>query len=49
MGRSDRDDMAPGDEIPPEQPPAGEEQCPDCGGTGRAGEAECRSAAARGG
>jgi len=33
--------MAPGDEVPPEQPPAGEVQCPDCEGTGRAGDVEC--------
>jgi hypothetical protein len=41
MDRPDREDMAPGDEVPPEQPPAGEVQCPDCEGTGRAGDVEC--------
>ena len=41
MERPDREDMAPGDEVPPEQPPAGDEQCPDCGGSGRTGDGEC--------
>jgi hypothetical protein len=39
--RPDREDMAPGDEVPPEQPPAGEEACPDCGGSGRQGDDKC--------
>ena len=33
--------MAPGDEVPPEQPPAGEDQCPDCDGSGRRDGGEC--------
>jgi len=41
MERPDRDDMAPGDEAPPEQPPAGENECPDCDGSGRRGGEEC--------
>jgi hypothetical protein len=41
MERPDREDMALGDELPPEQPPAGEDQCPDCGGTGRREDREC--------
>jgi hypothetical protein len=41
MERPDREDMAPGDEAPPEQPPAGEDQCPDCEGTGRREDQEC--------
>ena len=39
--RPDREDMAPGDELPPEQPPAGENECPDCGGSGRRDGGEC--------
>jgi DnaJ-class molecular chaperone len=41
MERPDREDMAPGDEAPPEQPPAGEDQCPDCEGTGGREDLEC--------
>jgi hypothetical protein len=33
--RPDREDMAPGDELPPEQPPAGANTCPRCEGSGR--------------
>jgi hypothetical protein len=39
--RPDREDMAPGDELPPEQPPAAENQCPDCDGSGRHDGGEC--------
>lgn len=34
-------DEHPGDEVPPETPSAGENSCPDCGGTGRVGGNEC--------
>jgi len=43
MERPDREDMAPDDEVPPEQPPAGENVCPNCHGTGRADDGECPS------
>jgi hypothetical protein len=41
MERPDREDMARGDELPPEQPPAGDDQCPDCQGSGRLDGSEC--------
>jgi hypothetical protein len=41
MERPDREDMAPGDELPPEQPPAGDDQCPDCHGSGRLDDGTC--------
>jgi hypothetical protein len=39
--KPDRDDMAPGDEVPPETAAAGENACPDCAGTGRADGGDC--------
>jgi hypothetical protein len=48
MERPDREDMAPGDEAPPEQPPAGANTCPDCHGTGRAGDGDCPTCGGRG-
>ena len=41
VDRPDREDMAPGDEVPPEQPPAGENECPDCDGSGRRDGEQC--------
>ena len=41
--RPDRADMAPGDELPPEQPPAGANVCPACAGSGRAGDGQCET------
>ena len=35
------DDLRPGDEAPPEEPSAGENTCPACGGTGRGNDGEC--------
>lgn len=36
MGAERRGDMPrPGDEAPPVEPAAGEDACPDCGGSGR--------------
>jgi hypothetical protein len=29
------EDMAPGDEAPPGEPAAGDNTCPECGGTGK--------------
>jgi hypothetical protein len=46
--RPDREDMAPGDEAPPEQPPTGSNTCPDCEGTGRTGDGECPTCGGRG-
>ena len=34
-------DMAPGDEVPPSAPNAGEVPCPQCGGSGRNDDNEC--------
>jgi hypothetical protein len=48
MERPDRDDMAPGDEVPPEQPPAGEDKCPDCDGSGRAADGKCPTCGGKG-
>jgi hypothetical protein len=41
MERPDRQDMAPADEAPPEQPPVAENICPRCHGSGRADGGEC--------
>lgn len=48
MERPDRSDMAAGDELPPEQPPAGENVCPDCEGSGRADGETCATCRGRG-
>jgi len=48
MERPDRSDMAPGDELPPEQPSAGENVCPDCEGSGRSDGDECPTCGGRG-
>jgi DnaJ-class molecular chaperone len=40
--------MAPGDEAPPGTPGAGENVCPDCGGTGRAEGGDCPTCAGSG-
>ena len=37
----ERDEMAPGDEAPPEEPSAGENLCPECGGSGKLDGGEC--------
>jgi DnaJ-class molecular chaperone len=34
-------DMAPGDEVQPTTPSAGETVCPQCEGTGKLGEGTC--------
>ena len=34
-------DLAPGDEAPPEEPSAGENVCPACSGSGRSDDGEC--------
>jgi hypothetical protein len=39
----DRPDMKPGDVVPPGTPSSGEDVCPDCGGSGRRGDAECET------
>ena len=45
MTLSDQDqnptDLSPGDEAPPDEPSAGENICPACGGSGRRGDGEC--------
>jgi hypothetical protein len=46
--RPDRADMAPGDELPPEQPPAASDTCPDCEGTGRRADDTCPTCGGRG-
>ena len=33
----------PGDEAPADEPSAGENACPECGGSGRKDGAECRN------
>jgi hypothetical protein len=33
--------MAPGDEVPSEQPPAGDDHCPERGGSGHTGDGDC--------
>ena len=39
---SDEREMGrPGDEVPAEEPAAGENVCPACGGDGRAGDGDC--------
>jgi hypothetical protein len=35
------DRMAPGDEAPPGEPAAGENVCPECGGSGRIDDRAC--------
>jgi DnaJ-class molecular chaperone len=37
----DYQDMAPGDEVPPDTEASGEDVCPTCGGTGRVEGGEC--------
>ena len=34
--------LRPGDEAPADEPSAGENTCPACGGSGRRGDAECQ-------
>jgi RecJ-like exonuclease len=34
-------EMAPGDEAPAQEPSAGEDSCPDCGGSGEVQGAPC--------
>jgi hypothetical protein len=34
-------DSTPGDVAPPDAEDAGEDLCPDCGGSGRQGDGEC--------
>ena len=43
-----RDDLAPGDEAPPGEPSAGENVCPDCGGSGELDGDECPGCGGRG-
>ena len=40
-GTQNPDDLRPGDEAPPDEPSAGENTCPACGGTGRQDDGEC--------
>ena len=47
MERPDREDMAPGDEAPPESEAAGEDLCPECGGSGRVGQGDCPTCGGR--
>ena len=43
-----RKDLAPGDEAPPGEPSAGENLCPECGGSGKLGGGECPTCGGRG-
>ena len=38
---TDRPDTSPGDEAPPEEPSAGENVCPECGGSGDSDGSSC--------
>ena len=42
------DEMAPGDEAPRGTPGAGENLCPDCGGSGRIADRACQTCAGSG-
>ncbi|HEX2128976.1 MAG TPA: hypothetical protein VHF58_07135 [Solirubrobacterales bacterium] len=42
------DELRPGDEVPPEEPSAGENTCPDCGGSGQRDGRECPTCAGTG-
>jgi hypothetical protein len=35
------DDIAPGDEAPPQEPSSGENVCPECGGSGTVDGGDC--------
>ena len=43
------DDLAPGDERPPEEPAAGENICPVCGGEGSIDAQRCETCGGSGG
>ncbi len=38
---SEHPELRPGDEVPPATPSAGEDLCPECGGSGKVGEDAC--------
>lgn len=40
--------LSPGDEVEPDVPAAGENVCPECGGSGRVGEEQCPACEGRG-
>ena len=44
----DPEDLAPGDEAPPGEPSAGENVCPECGGSGQLDGGECPNCGGRG-
>jgi hypothetical protein len=41
MTTSGPDDLAPGDELPPDTKTGGPNVCPECGGSGRVGADRC--------
>jgi DnaJ-class molecular chaperone len=47
-GEKRHDEMAPGDEAPPGERAAGEDICPDCGGSGRIDGRACEACAGTG-
>lgn len=43
VGMEQPEDLAPGDEAPPDEPSAGENICPECGGSGELSGESCRN------